>query len=102
MMAGIETANRQIGQLVIAPLWRDLARGSRRFLAAMATDDAASRSADIATRLDVSNAYAGVYRNRLMKSGLVSPAGHGKLDFALDATRQWIRGLDEYPLLARR
>jgi len=28
---GAETARRQVGQLVIAPMWRDLAEGSRRF-----------------------------------------------------------------------
>lgn len=99
VMAGAETARRQVGQLVIAPMWRDLAEGSRRFLAAMAFDDGASRTADIAARLGVSNEYVGVYRRRLMKSGMVAAAGHGRLDFALEAARQWIRGLDEYPLL---
>ncbi|WP_419944682.1 AAA family ATPase [Candidatus Poriferisodalis sp.] len=99
MTIGTDAARRQIGQLVIAPLWRDLAHGSRRFLAAMAIDDIATQMANIATRLEVSNAYAGVYRSRLMKSGLVASAGHGKIDFALDATRQWVRNLDEFPLL---
>ena len=97
--AGAETARHQVGQLVIAPMWRDLADGSRRFLAAMALDDRASRTTDIAARLGVSPEYVGVYRRRLMKSGMVAPAGHGRLDFALDAARPWIRGLDEYPLL---
>ena len=99
VVAGAETARRQVGQLVIAPMWRDLAEGSRRFLAAMAFDDGASRTADIATRLGVSSEYVGVYRRRLMKSGMVAAAGYGRLDFALEAARQWIRGLDEYPLL---
>ena len=98
-VAGAETARRQVGQLVVAPLWRDLSEGSRRFLAAMAQDDDASVSADIAARLGVSKGYVSVYRRRLMKSGMVAPAGHGRLDFALSAARQWIRGLDEYPLL---
>ena len=96
---GAETARHQVGQLVIAPMWKDLADGSRRFLAAMALDDGVSRTADIAARLGVSSEYVGVYRSRLMKSGMVAAAGHGRLDFALGATRQWIRGLDEYPLL---
>ena len=30
---------------------------------------------------------------------MVASAGKGRLDFALSAARQWIRGLDEYPLL---
>ena len=97
--AGAETARRQMGQLVIAPMWRDLPDGSRRFLAAMAVDDGVSRTADIAARLGVNSGYVGVYRRRLMKSGMVAPAGRGRLDFALGAARQWIRGLDEYLLL---
>lgn len=96
---GAETARHQVGQLVIAPMWKDLADGSRRFLTAMALDDGVSRTADIAARLGVSSEYVGVYRSRLMKSGMVAAAGHGRLDFALEATRQWIRGLDEYPIL---
>ena len=99
VVTGAETARRQMGQLVIAPMWRDLADGSRRFLAAMALDDGVSRTAYIAARLGVGSEYVGVYRSRLMKSGMVAPAGHGRLDFALSAARQWIRGLDEYPLL---
>ena len=99
MVVGSEAARRQIGQLVIAPLWRDLAHGSHRFLAAMAIDDMPSQMADIAMRLEVSSAHAGVYRSRLMKSGVVISAGHGQIDFALDATRPWIRSLNEFPLL---
>ena len=69
---GAETARHQVGQLVIAPMWKDLADGSRRFLAAMALDDGVSRTADIAARLGVSSEYVGVYRSRLMKSGMVA------------------------------
>ena len=98
---GAEAARRQMGQLVIAPMWRDVSDGSRRFLAAMALDDGVSRTADIAARLDVSSEYVGVYRRRLMRSGMIAPAGHGRLDFALSATRQWIRGLDEFPAPVR-
>ncbi len=98
-IAGAETAHRRVGRLVIAPMWRGLSEGSQRFLAAMALDDGMSRTTDIAARLGVSSEYVGVYRSRLIKSGMVAPAGHGRLDFALSAARQWIRGLDEYPIL---
>ena len=100
-LAGAETALRRVGQLVVAPMWRDLAEGSRRFLAAMAIDDRPSRTSDIAARLGVSSAHVGTYRHRLIRSGMVAAAGHGRLDFALDATRDWIRGLDEFPLLCK-
>ena len=76
-----------------------LSDGSRQFLAAMAQDDGLSRTADIAVRLGVSSGYASVYRRRLRRSGMVSPAGTGRLDFAINAARQRIRSLDEYPLL---
>ena len=101
VVAGSETARLHIGQLVIAPMWRDVSDGSRRFLAAMAMDDGPSRTSDIAARLGVSGEDGGVYRRRLMKAGMVAAAGHGRLDFALDAARQWIRGSDEYPLLCK-
>ena len=99
VVAGAETARRQIGQLVIGPMWRDLPQGSRRFLAALAEDDGSSQTSAIAARLGVSSGYASVYGHRLMKAGMVASAGKGRLDFALSAARQWIRGLDEYPLL---
>ena len=65
----------------------------------MALDDGPSQISGIAARLGVSGGYVSVCHRRLMKSGMVSAAGHGRLDFALEAARQWIRRLDEYPLL---
>ena len=99
MRASAEVARRQVGQLVIAPMWRDLSEGSQRFLAAMALDDGPSRPADLAARLGVSSGYVSVYQSRLRTAGMISPAGNRRLDFAIGAARQWIRRLDEYPLL---
>ena len=99
VVAGAEIARRQVGQLVIAPMWRNLSEGSRRFLAAMAQDDGPSRTSDIAARLGVSSGYASVYRHRLMKVGMLASAGNGRIDFAIGAARQWLRGLAGYPLL---
>ena len=98
-VAGAETALDRVSQLVVAPIWRDLAVGSRRFLAAMAIDDGPSPTSAVAARLGVSSGYVGTYRQRLMRSGMVASAGHGRLAFVLSATRDWIRGLDEFPLL---
>ena len=99
MRTGAEEARRQVGQLVIAPMWRDLSQGSQRFLAAMALNDGPSRPADLAARLGVSSGYISVYQGRLRTAGMIAPAGNRRLDFAIGAARQWIRGLDEYPLL---
>ena len=96
---GAEIAARQIGQLVVAPIWKDLSPTAKRFAIAMAQDEGESRIADIAARLGVSSGYASVYRHRLLRTGLISTAGHGKIDFALETTRDWIRTLDEYRLI---
>ena len=99
MRAGAEVARRQVGRLVIAPMWSDLSEGSQRFLAAMTLDDGPSRPADLAARLGVSSGYVSVYQSRLRTAGMISTASNRRIDFAIGAARQWIRGLDEYPLL---
>ena len=99
MRAGAEEARRQVGQLVISPMWRDLSEGSQRFLAAMAVDEGPSHPTDLAARLGVTSGYVSVYKGRLRTAGMISPAGNRRLDFAIGAARQWIRNLDEYPLL---
>lgn len=88
---GIAEAERRIGRLVLAPTWRSLSDVDRRFLIAMARDDGPSRITTIAERLEVDNGYAGVYRHRLIKAGMIIAAGKGRIDFAQHSTRQWLR-----------
>ena len=49
----------------------------RRFLLAMAQDDGESRLADVAGRLGVDVNYAGVYRQRLIRAGMIASTGRG-------------------------
>ena len=95
--AGCETAANQLGRLVIGPLWRDCSDVAKRFLAAMALDDRESPIAGIAARMGVSSGYANSYRHRLIRAGMIVPAGHGRVSFAHEAARRWIRDLPEYP-----
>lgn len=97
---GAQVAQQHIGQLVIAPLWRDQPASARRFLAAMARDDGDSLLADIARRMDVTSGYVSVYRARLVKSGLVADVGKRIVAFALPSTRLWIRALDEFSYIS--
>lgn len=97
---GAQVAQQHIGQLVIAPLWRDQAASARRFLAAMAHDDGDSLLADIARRMDVTSGNVSVYRARLIKSGLVADVGKRTVAFALPSTRRWIRALDEFSYIS--
>lgn len=89
--AGISEAERRIGRLVLTPTWRGLSEVDRRFLIAMARDDGESRLTDVATRLGVSVKYAGVYRHRLIRAGMIMATGKGRIDFSHPATRQWLR-----------
>ena len=88
---GIVDAQRRIGRLVLAPTWKGLSETDRRFLFAMANDDGESRLADVATRLDVEVNYAGVYRQRLIRAGMIVSTGWGRIDLAHHAAREWIR-----------
>ena len=89
--AGIAEASRRVGRLVLAPIWRDLSTVDRRFLRALAADDGESRLADIAQRLGVDVNYAGVYRQRLLRAGMIVTTQRGRVDLAHGAARSWIR-----------
>jgi len=89
--AGVSEAEQRIGRLVLEPTWRRLSPVDRRFLVAMACDDGESHLAEIARRLDVEIKYAGVYRKRLIKAGMIISKSRGVVDFAHNATRRWLR-----------
>ncbi|MDE0474100.1 MAG: ATP-binding protein [Gammaproteobacteria bacterium] len=92
--AGIAEAQRRIGRMVFAPTWRTLSDVDRRFLLAMAQDDAESKLTDIADRLGATAGYAGVYRQRLLRAGMILPAGWGRITLAHHAARDWLREQD--------
>ena len=97
---GIAEAERRISRLVLAPMWRGLSDVDQRFLVAMARDDEASELATVAARLGVDINYAGVYRRRLIRAGMIVPAGKGRVDFAHHAARAWLRGEPAYTAAA--
>ena len=87
---GIAEAQRRVGRLVLGPTWRGLSDVDRRFLIAMAMDDGESRLSEVASRLDVDVGYAGVYRQRLIRAGMIVSTGRGRIDLAHHAARDWI------------
>ena len=91
MATGVSEAQRRIGRLVLGPIWKGLSDMDRNFLLAMAQDDGESRIADIADRLEVSASYASVYRQRLIRAGMIVSAGRGRIDVGSHATRSWLR-----------
>lgn len=100
VVIGIAEAERRISRLVLAPMWRGLSEVDQRFLVAMARDDEASELATVAARLGVEINYASVYRRRLIKVGMIVPAGKGRVDFAHHAARAWLRGEPAYTAAA--
>lgn len=94
--SGIYEAEKRIGRLVLAPTWKGLSDVDRRFLLAMARDEGPSLLTAIAARLDCDTNYAGVYRHRLIKAGMIVAPQRGKVDFAHHATRGWLRAEAAY------
>ena len=88
---GIDKARGRVARLVLGPTWRGLSDVDRRFLLAMARDDGESRLADVADRLGVDTNYAGVYRHRLIRAGMIVATGRGRIDLAHHAARGWLR-----------
>ena len=91
VIVGVAAAEQRVGRLVLSPIWKDLSAMDRRFLLAMAEDDSASLLAEVASRLDRSVDYAYVYRRRLLKAGMITPAGRGRVDFTHAVGRTWVR-----------
>lgn len=63
----------------------------RRFLLAVAQDDAESKLTDMSEHLGVTTSYAGVYRQRLLRAGMILPAGRRRITLAHHAARDWLR-----------
>ncbi len=95
--SGIAEAERRLQQLVLAPMWRAMSEVDRQFALAMAQDDDETLTADLSQRLDRSSSYISIYRSRLLRSGFIRSTGYGRVDFAHQATRSWLRSPDQTP-----
>ncbi len=80
-----------MGSLIHEPALFDLSVVDRTFLAAMAADQGPSRMADIAVRLDSTPNDVSQYRLRLIAAGMIRPAGHGYVVFAVPYLRDYLR-----------
>lgn len=89
--AGIEAARRRLGRHLHTPALRPLSAVDRTYLLAMAQDDGPARTGVIAERMGVSAQYAGQYRRRLIRDGIIEPAGHGRVRFTIPYTAEHLR-----------
>lgn len=89
--AAHERAVRAIERRVISKMFLDLSSKDQEFLQAMSLDDGSSRVSDIERRMNVSKQYVQVYKQRLIDSGYVQSAGHGRVEFSLPYLGDYVR-----------
>lgn len=91
VLTGIDAARARIGNLVHAPALKDLSDVDRSFLVHMAVDEGPSKVSEVGARMDRGGNYANVYRRRLVDAGIIHPAGHGRVEFAMPFMREYLR-----------
>lgn len=77
-----------LNRSVTAQMVGAVSHDQRSFLAAMARHETPTRFADVRSDHGWSQPQAGVYRQRLIHSGLIVSAGHGLIDFAIPGVAQ--------------
>jgi AAA ATPase domain len=95
---GVAAALVQLSESVLAGLPRQLSTIEQRFLYAMAVDEEVkpTRIADVAKRTGQDGSHVNVYRDRLIKAGLIVPLGRGLIGFAIPGHRTQLRTTDGY------
>ena len=97
----VQRARRRLGSTVHQAAMADLSDVDRSYLVAMAQDNGPSRTGQIADRMGVHTGYAQVYRSRLLEAGMITAAGHGRVDFAIPYLRDYLREhASKYPMRA--
>ena len=88
---GARQAQRRVGSLVHGPVLKNCSPVAVSYLLAMAVDDGPSRTAEVAERMKATANYGSQYRQQLIRAGLIKPASHGFVDFALPGLREYLR-----------
>ncbi|MCY4280435.1 MAG: hypothetical protein OXC59_06985 [Acidimicrobiaceae bacterium] len=83
-------ASEQFGRHVHSPVWYRLSDLDKRFLAAMLADSASSAVSDVGGRWGHSVSSLSSYRRRLLRAGLISSVGRGRVMFADHTVRRFV------------
>ncbi|TFB71883.1 ATP-binding protein [Cryobacterium glaciale] len=86
----IEAAHRRNARTVIEAALSTISPKDLDFLRAMAQDDGPTAAGDIGLRLGAKTNLVANYRVRLLAAGLIEPAGHGKVTFAIPGLRRYL------------
>jgi hypothetical protein len=97
VQAGLTDALQQLSDSILAGLRRPLSPVEQRFLYAMAMDQPGqqTRIADVAP-MNEAAPYVSVYRDRLIKAGLIVPTQRGWITFAIPGHQLQLRSTEDY------
>jgi len=87
---GIRSAIRRLRSALLDTAFADLSDIDKSFLLAMTQDNSASRTGDIAKRLNISIQQASNYKKRLAEAEIITD-GHGYTDFTMPYMREHLR-----------
>ncbi|ALG84382.1 AAA family ATPase [Gordonia phthalatica] len=88
-------AKKAIESRVIKKVYDDLSEMDQEFLRAMAPDDGRTKISSIVSRMEKSDQYVQVYKQRLLDSGYVESTSHGYVEFSLPYLRDYVRSTME-------
>jgi type II secretory pathway predicted ATPase ExeA len=89
--AGIADSQEDMEHMVLDATIEDLSNKDIDFLLSMLIDEGSSKTVDIAKRMHVSASYAGQYKRRLVKLGVIVDSGRGSVDFAMPMFRDLLK-----------
>jgi len=87
-------AKSTLNQNVHKMLYNSLSAGEKDFVHAMAQDNEFSYVSEIMNRLSKSKNYISTYRIRLIESGYIKSAGHGKVEFVMPYTNDFLNSIN--------
>lgn len=87
----VAAAGRRNERVVIEAALAVVSAKDLDFLHAMAKDHGPSVAGDIGRRIGAKTNLVANYRTRLLEEGLIEPAGHGKVDFAIPGLREYLQ-----------
>ena len=89
-LRGIELARKEMIEGVLDYTYRDLSRGDKRFLLALASHGDSASLAEISTTMGVKSNYASQYKRRLLEQGVIGETSTGALRFDIPSFRNYL------------
>jgi type II secretory pathway predicted ATPase ExeA len=92
---GLKQAEKYIGSSLIELVLQDISPKDQEFLYAMSREDSAAKISEIAKQLNRDVKYAGTYRSRLIREGVIFSPARGQVDFVIPYFREYLRAKED-------